>query len=69
MGTALCEKVWELKDKGKTLVIKWDMVDRAHPYKAGAKARDLYRVEEMQIARYKGVQQATTRMRHSEQVD
>ena len=49
-GTALSEKVWEIKDKGKTPVIKWDIVDRAYPYKAGANACDLCRAEKMHIA-------------------
>ena len=46
----MSEKVWEIKDKGKTPVIKWDIVDRAYPYKAGAKACDLCRAEKMHIA-------------------
>ena len=46
----MSEKVWEIiNDKGKTSVIKWHIVDRAHPYKAGAKACDLCRVELMHI--------------------
>ena len=49
-GTALLEKVWEIKDKGLTPVISWDIVDRAYPYKAGAKACDLCRAEKMHIA-------------------
>ena len=50
-GTALSEKIWEIKDKGKTPEIKWKIVDKAYPYKAGAKACDLCRAEKMHIAR------------------
>ena len=49
-GTALAEKIWELKDKGKTPTIKWSIADRAYPYKAGARACDLCRAEKMHIA-------------------
>ena len=49
-GTALSAKVWEIKDKGLTPKIKWDIIDRAFPYKAGAKACDLCRLEKMHIA-------------------
>ena len=50
-GTALSEKIWEIKDKGKTPEIKWKIVAKAYPYKAGAKACDLCRTEKMFIAR------------------
>ena len=49
-GTALSAKVWEIKDKGLTPKIEWDIIDRAFPYKAGAKACDLCRLEKMHIA-------------------
>ena len=50
-GTALSEKIWEIKDRGKTPKIEWKIVDKAYPYKAGAKACDLCRTETMHIAR------------------
>ena len=49
-GTALSEKVWELKDKGKVPRITWKVVDRAYPYQAGAKTCDLCRAEKLHIA-------------------
>ena len=49
-GTALSAKVWEMKDKGLTPKIEWDIIDRVFPYKAGEKACDLCRLEKMQIA-------------------
>ena len=55
-GTALSAKVWEIKDKDLTPTMKWDIIDRAFPYKAGAKACDLCRLEKMHIAlRTKGL--------------
>ena len=39
-----------MKDKGLTPKIKWDIIDRAFPYEAGAKACDLCRLEKMHIA-------------------
>ena len=49
-GTALAERIWELKDKGKTPKTKWSIVDKAYPYKAGARTCDLCRAEKMHIA-------------------
>ena len=49
-GTALSEKAWEIKDKGKTPKNEWKIVDKAYPYKPGTKACDLCRAEEMHKA-------------------
>ena len=37
IGTALAEKIWKLKNKGKTPAIKCPIADKAYPYKAGAR--------------------------------
>ena len=46
----MSEKVWEIKDKGKIPKIEWTIVDKAYPYRAGAKVCDLCRAEKMHIA-------------------
>ena len=37
-GKALSAKVWEMKDKGLTPKMKWNIIDWALSYKAGVKA-------------------------------
>ena len=49
-GTALSAKVWQLKKEEKKYSIKWSIVDKAFPYKAGGKMCDLCSTERMYIA-------------------
>ena len=49
-GTALAEKIWDLKELGKEFNIKWEIIDRSYPYRVGAKVCDLCRTEKMHIA-------------------
>ena len=49
-GTTLSRKVWELKDAKKDFDIKWSIIDKAFPYKAGAKSCDLCSAERMHIS-------------------
>ena len=49
-GTVLSRKVEELENAGKPYKIKWSIVDKAYPLKAGAKSCDLCSCEKMHIA-------------------
>ena len=53
-GTALSAKVWQLKKEQKKYSIKWSIVDKAFPYKAGGKMCDLCSTERMYIALAEG---------------
>ena len=53
-GTALSAKVWQLKKEEKKYSIKWSIVDKAFPYKAGGKMCDLCSTERMYIALAQG---------------
>ena len=53
-GTALSAKVWKLKKEEKNYSIKWSIVDKAFPYKAGGKMCDLCSTERMYIALAQG---------------
>ena len=46
----MSRKVWDLRDANKKFTIKWSIVDRGFPYKAGAKSCDLCSTETMHIA-------------------
>ena len=49
-GTVLSRKIEELENAGKQYKIKWSIVDKAYPLKAGAKSCDLCSSEKMHIA-------------------
>ena len=49
-GTVLSRKIEELENAGKAYSIKWSIVDKAYPLKAGAKSCDLCSSEKMHIA-------------------
>ena len=49
-GTALSAKIWQLKKANKEYSIKWDIVDKPFPYRAGSKYCDLCSSERMFIA-------------------
>ena len=42
-------KVWELKDKGHPIELKWNILHTTQPYKAGMKTCDLCLLEKTRI--------------------
>ena len=48
-GTTLSTKVWELKDKGLPIDIKWNILHQTKPYKAGMKSCDVCLLEKTRI--------------------
>ena len=44
-GTELSKYVWKLREKGKEVAVRWEVIKRRQPYKSGKRVCDVYNTE------------------------